>query len=157
MKAAWFWNCPHIKQSTKTTPNPYYQHPLQVRKCLWWPWESWSRPRWARRKGRRISQQGVWRRWHHRICNPAPTRLSHCKQPGILVICATETGGRLWGCYQTKLGSTCRKHSKTNVLILGCNEGKCSIYCKVPSREYGQFVLKDGFLPWGFSGKGFSR
>ena len=48
------------------------------------------------------------------------------------------------GCYQTKLGSTCWKRGKTNVLILGCNEGKCSIYCKVPSREYRQFVLKDG-------------
>ena len=61
-----------------------------------------------------------------------------------------------WRCYQTKFGSTCRKHSKTNVLILGCNEGKCSSYCKVPSREYRQFVLKDGTTLRAF-GKGFLK
>ena len=33
-------------------------------------------------------------------------------------------------------------HSKAAVLTLGCGEGKYSIYCRLPSKENGQLMLK---------------
>lgn len=44
--------------------------------------------------------------------------------------------------YQTKLRSICPKHSKVNLPTWGCDEGKDSICCKTPSKEYGQLMLK---------------
>ena len=35
---------------------------------------------------------------------------------------------QIWVCSPT--------HSKANLLTLGCGEGRCSIYCRVSSKEY---------------------
>ena len=40
--------------------------------------------------------------------------------------------------------------SKGNLLTPGCGEGKCSVYCKVSSKELGQLVLKTSKLLDGF-------
>ena len=45
--------------------------------------------------------------------------------------------------------------SKANILILGCGEGKCNIYCRAPSNESRQLVLKRPKLPEDFQGKVF--
>ena len=58
-----------------------------------------------------------------------------------------------------KLGSTCPTHSKINLLTLSDDEGKNSIYCKVPSmgpsKENGQLMLERPELTEGFQGKIF--
>ena len=43
--------------------------------------------------------------------------------------------------FRTKSGplSAC---SKANLLTVGCDEGKCSIYCRVPCKESRQLALK---------------
>jgi len=46
-------------------------------------------------------------------------------------------------------------HSKTNLLTLGCDGGKCSIYCRAPSKESRQLELKRPELPVGFQGEVF--
>ena len=47
-------------------------------------------------------------------------------------------------------------HSKTNLLTLGCDGGKCSIYCRAPSKESRQLEeLKRPELPDGFQGEVF--
>ena len=46
-------------------------------------------------------------------------------------------------------------HSKTNLLTLGCGEGKHNIDCRAPSKENGQLMLKRPKLPDGFQGRGF--
>ena len=45
--------------------------------------------------------------------------------------------------------------SKAKLLTLGCGEGRVSIYCRAPSKENGQLVLKRPELPNGFQGRGF--
>ena len=40
-------------------------------------------------------------------------------------------------CYQTELGSPRPRHSKANLLIPSCGEGKYSIYCRAPSKGVG--------------------
>ena len=45
--------------------------------------------------------------------------------------------------------------SKTNLLTPGCGEGKYSVYCRVPSKENKQLVLKRPELPNGFQGRVF--
>ena len=57
--------------------------------------------------------------------------------------------------YQTKLRSICPKHSKVNLPTRGCDEGKDSICCKTPSKEYGQLMLKKTRLSLGFQGRAF--
>ena len=47
--------------------------------------------------------------------------------------------------------------SKANLLTLGFDEGKCSIYCRAPSKESRELVLKRPPNPQSLSGKGFSR
>ena len=42
--------------------------------------------------------------------------------------------------------------SKDNLLTPGCGDGKCSVYCRAPSKESRQLVLK---RPDGFQGKVF--
>lgn len=46
-------------------------------------------------------------------------------------------------------------HSKANPLTLGCGEGKCSVYCRVPSKESKWLVLRRPKLPKGFQEKVF--
>ena len=53
----------------------------------------------------------------------------------------------------TKLGSFAS--SEVNLLTQGCGEGKCSVYCRAPSKESRQPVLKRHQLPDGFQRKGF--
>ena len=48
-----------------------------------------------------------------------------------------------------------RACSKTNLLTLGRDEGKCSVYCRAPSKESRQLVLKRLELPDVFQGKVF--
>ena len=48
-------------------------------------------------------------------------------------------------------------HSKANLLTLGCGEEKCSVYCRAPSKESRQLVLKRPELPEGFQGKVFKN
>ena len=45
--------------------------------------------------------------------------------------------------------------SKANLLTPGWGEGKYSIYCRVPSKEKRQVMLKGLELPDGFHGRGF--
>ena len=46
--------------------------------------------------------------------------------------------------------------SKANLLTPGCGEGKCSVYCRAPSKEYRQLeALPQKALPDGFQGKVF--
>ena len=45
--------------------------------------------------------------------------------------------------------------SKASPLMPGCGDGKHSIYCRAPSKENGQFMLKRSKLPDGFQGRGF--
>ena len=47
--------------------------------------------------------------------------------------------------------------SKANLLTLGCAEGKCSIYYRVPVKESRQLVLKRPEFPDGFQGKVFNQ
>lgn len=47
------------------------------------------------------------------------------------------------------------RHSKANLLTLGHGEGKCNVYCKVPSQESRQLVLKRPILLHGFQGNVF--
>ena len=42
--------------------------------------------------------------------------------------------------------------SKANLLTSDCGERKYSIYCKAPSKEYGQLMLRRHKLPDGFQG-----
>ena len=60
---------------------------------------------------------------------------------------------------QTKLWSALLTRSKVNLLIQGCGEGKCSIYCKAPnmgpSEENGHLMLKRPKLPYDFWEKVF--
>ena len=60
-------------------------------------------------------------------------------------------------CYLTKLGSTLLPHSKATLLTLGCGEGKHSVYCRAPSKENRQLVLKRPKLPSGFQGRFFLK
>lgn len=46
------------------------------------------------------------------------------------------------GCYETEPGFTRPNCSKTNLLTLGSGEGKYSLYCRVPSKENRQLLLK---------------
>ena len=52
-----------------------------------------------------------------------------------------------WVCFPT--------HSKANLLIPGCGEGKCSIYCRAPRKESRQLAFKRPKLPEGFQEKVF--
>ena len=45
--------------------------------------------------------------------------------------------------------------SKGNLLTPGCGEGRRSVYCRAPSKESRQLVLKRPELPEGFQGKVF--
>ena len=45
--------------------------------------------------------------------------------------------------------------SKANLLTQGCDEGKYNIYCRAPSKENGQLMLKRPKLPNGIQGRGF--
>ena len=45
--------------------------------------------------------------------------------------------------------------SKASLPTLGCGEGSCSFYCKLPSKDSRQLVLKRPELPYGFQGKVF--
>ena len=46
--------------------------------------------------------------------------------------------------------------SKANLLTLGCGERKRdSVYCRAPSKEYGQLMLKGPRLPDGLQAKAF--
>ena len=60
---------------------------------------------------------------------------------------------------QTKLGLALLTRSKVNLLIQGCGEGKCSIYCKAPNmgpnKENGHLMLKRPKLPYDFWGRVF--
>ena len=60
------------------------------------------------------------------------------------------------GCYPTKLGSTHPTPSKANPLILGCGEGKCSVYCRTKQGEGAAHAQKTQTL-WWISGKDFLR
>ena len=52
-----------------------------------------------------------------------------------------------WGCelncYQIKHGSTLLLHSKANLLTLGFNEGKYSVYCRHQARRTGNSCSED--------------
>ena len=45
--------------------------------------------------------------------------------------------------------------SKANLLIPSCGEGKCDVYCRVPSKEYRWLMLKRPKLLNSFQGKVF--
>ena len=47
--------------------------------------------------------------------------------------------------------------SKANLLTSDCGERKYSIYCKAPSKEYGQLMLQRHELPDGFQGSVLKR
>ena len=47
--------------------------------------------------------------------------------------------------------------SKANLLTPGYGEGKYSAYCRAPSKENGQLMLKRPKLPNGFQGRGFKK
>ena len=47
------------------------------------------------------------------------------------------------------------KCSKANLLIPGCSEGKCIIYCRAPCKENGWLMLKNPELSNGFQQKYF--
>ena len=44
-------------------------------------------------------------------------------------------------------------HSKANLLILGCGEGKCGVHCQ--ARSSGKLALQQSELPKGFQRKIF--
>ena len=46
-------------------------------------------------------------------------------------------------------------HSKSNLLTLGCGEGKVNIYFRAPRKENGRRLLTRPKLPNGFQGKVF--
>ena len=46
-------------------------------------------------------------------------------------------------------------NSKANLLTPACVEGQYSVYCRVPSKENRQLMLKRPKLPDGFQGRGF--
>ena len=46
-------------------------------------------------------------------------------------------------------------HSKASLLTLGHGEGNYCIYCRAPSKENGQLMLKKPKLPSGFQGRVF--
>ena len=58
-------------------------------------------------------------------------------------------GGSLPNWTEVCLPNTC---SKANFLTQDCGERKYSIYCKAPSKEYGQLMLRRHKLPDGFQG-----
>ena len=41
-------------------------------------------------------------------------------------------------------------HSKANLLTPGCGEGKCSVYCRAPSKEFRTARVQKAKLPYGF-------
>ena len=49
------------------------------------------------------------------------------------------------------------KHSKANLLMLGCGDGKCSVYCRCQTRSMEQLMLKSPELLDGFPGKVFKE
>ena len=59
-------------------------------------------------------------------------------------------------CYQTKLRPT-HTCSKADLVTLGCDEGKSSVYCRRQARSLGQLMLKRPQLPEGFQGKAFKH
>ena len=56
----------------------------------------------------------------------------------------------LMGVTKTKLGPCSSPCRKANLLTLGCGEGKCSVYCKVPDKENVWLTLKKPRTPEGF-------
>lgn len=57
---------------------------------------------------------------------------------------------------QTDLGSTQLSHSKSNLLTLGYNKGKYSVYCRAPSKTILlRLRLKRPKLPYSFQGRVF--
>ena len=53
-------------------------------------------------------------------------------------------------CYQTELESACLMHSKANLLIPSCGEGKYSIYCRHQARSTAAHAQKSR-TPWRLS------
>ena len=49
----------------------------------------------------------------------------------------------LYLCYWTKPGSTHLPWSKVNLLTLGCDEGKYSVFCRAQTRSRGSLCSKD--------------
>ena len=47
-------------------------------------------------------------------------------------------------------------HSRANLLTPSCGEGKCSLYCRAPSKKYRKLELKSPTPQW-FSVKSFQR
>ena len=77
-----------------------------------------------------------------------PVRVSHCFPI------------RFWGTNPFHLLKSCKgitkpnlgllSHSKTNLVVPGCGEGKCSIYCKAPRKEYRRLIFKRPDISSGF-------
>ena len=45
--------------------------------------------------------------------------------------------------------------NKADLLTWGCGEGKCSVYCRAPSKESRKLVIQRPELPKEFQGKVF--
>ena len=54
-----------------------------------------------------------------------------------------------------QIGSSLLTCNRANLVTPGCGEGKYSVYCKAPSKENGQLVLKRPECPEGFQGRVF--
>ena len=71
-----------------------------------------------------------------RILNHCATR--EAQRPSLLTLQCLHILGTLLLkhlCYQTKCGFALWVCTKANLLIPGCSEGKCRVYCKVPDEE----------------------
>lgn len=92
--------------------------------------------------------------------NPVPGSWRHEEIVGVGQAASLTRRG-WWDsvCYQTRLGSTGLMAGKANLLMPGCGEGKCNIYCKAPdlgsSKEKGQLVLRRPDLSDWFQGRDF--